>query len=69
MKATRDFQSTVLGSVRKGDPIPNDKYGEHLMSVGLAERDPEPEYETKVLRPKPKTRTGRGTKRKDKAAG
>lgn len=66
MKATRDFQSAVLGYVRKGDPIPDDAHGQHLASVGLAA------YDTKVVRDEPTTRTkvkARGAKRKDTAAG
>jgi hypothetical protein len=85
MRATKNFQSTVLGNVQKGDPIPNNKHGQHLRSIGLAEDDPvqtktvrqqpeEPpaqEYETKVVKRKPKTKkgAGRGRKRSDKASG
>ena len=50
LKATCDFQSTTLGNVSKGDPIPDDHHGRELLSVGLAERV----TETKVLDRKPK---------------
>jgi hypothetical protein len=73
MRATKNFQSTVLGNVQKGDPIPNDKHGQHLRSIGLAEDDPKPEtYETKVVKREPTTRTkgkSRGRKRSDKTSG
>lgn len=67
MRATRDFQSIVLGYVSKGDYIPDDRHGEHLLSIGLAERET---YDTKVVRQTPTTRkkVSRGRKRKDSSA-
>ena len=61
LKATKDFQSRLLGYVKKDDPIAEGPHGEHLVSIGLAER-----YQTKVVRRKPvaeKTEPKKTTKR------
>ena len=52
MKAPRKFFDSLYGWVQKGQYIPNDGYGHRLLSEGKVVRDDE--YETKVLRPKPK---------------
>lgn len=61
LKATKDFQSRLLGNVVKGDPIAEGAHGDHLVSIGLAER-----YQTKVVRREPvanKTEPKKTTKR------
>jgi hypothetical protein len=54
MKAKAKFFDPLYGWVQKGDYIPNDAQGHRLLAAGHVVRDDE--YETKVLRPKPKRR-------------
>jgi len=65
--AKTHFQSTRLGNVKEGDPVPDDDYAQELKRLGLVWEKPN-SYQTKVVRQTPTVEKVNDSNGEDSAA-